>query len=232
MIILPNLTPTTALTVYLRDAQQTGPAAPAEFTVPEGVEVVFQLEEGRAAKTVITEGHFGLLPKGVDLPVTLSRSRWGLAGIDPSKCSASGGSAVKAGCRVIWLRLQPSESARFTRLADLPPTGLAFSEGEKVTLQQAVEALASELQTTATSRDPSVYVTRPDWPTVGLEVAGAQFPWHSAPAGAKACVLVRLIEQSFNAAHSQQQIFLLLTDRAIQIQTKTAGEGRPDDTCR
>ena len=111
MIILPNLTPTTALTVYLRDAQQTGPAAPAEFTVPEGVEVVFQLEEGRAAKTVITEGHFGLLPKGVDLPVTLSRGRWGLAGIDPSKCSASGGSAVKAGCRVIWLRLQPSESA-------------------------------------------------------------------------------------------------------------------------
>jgi hypothetical protein len=232
-IVLPNLTPTTRLTVYLRDGNAAPNTAQSGFSVPDGVEVVLQLAEGRTAKTVITEAQFGNLPKGVDMPVGLAGPQWNIVGIDPPACVAvdTGALAIKAGCRTIWLRLTPSRAKTFTKLADLPASGLGFGDRQDVSLRTAIDALASELQKLANERDTGVYVARPDWTAIGAQIADASFAWRPISAKATACVFVKSVEQAFNDAHPDAQVFVALQISAIQVQRKQAGGVRPNDTC-
>src|SRR5262245_54370510 len=197
-IILPNLSPTTTLTVYLRDAQSAQARGQSEFSVPEGLEVVLQLDQGRTAKMITAETQFGFLPKGADLPLTVRSERWGVAGIEPGTCAVKTGAShvVKAGCRTVWISLVLKPQATFTSLADLPPIDLGFASRE-VTLRQAISALADELQKSATARDPNVVVRPPDWHRLGGGIADSSFVWKPLPVGAKACAVVRLIEQAF-----------------------------------
>jgi hypothetical protein len=231
-IVLPNLTPTTTLTVYLRDGRLAPASSQSEFSVPEGVDIVLQLSQGRTVKTIINETQFGILPKGVEIPVTLAGSRWAIAGLEPENCAApwSGQHVIKAGCRVVWIRVVPAAQAKFSGLADLPPTGLGFPDKQEVSLRLAISALIDELQKAATARDPNVVVGAPDWNALGPLVAEGKFLWKGVPSGAKACVFVRLIEQAFNEAHPNDQVFVVLLASAVEVERKKPG-ARPNDAC-
>jgi hypothetical protein len=227
LIILPNLTPTTRLTVYLREAHAG--ASHKEFKINEGLDVVLQLEQGRIVKTIIDEAQFGLLPKGVDIPITVAGMNWAVAGLDPETCAVPAPQpTVKAGCRVVWLRMAPTGAQGPADLRDLPPTGVGFSQGENVQLRRVIDALADELQRAATKRDANSVVARPDW--TGLAVADRTFRWKEMPDGAKACAFVRLVEQAFNDANPDKQVFVLLQKNAVEVRGRTT-EPRPNDTC-
>jgi hypothetical protein len=231
-IILPNLTPTTSLTVYLQDGRSASGASGTVFRVPEGLDIVLQLPEGSAMKTVVTDTQFGYLPKGVDLPVALgSDASWKLVGLSPPDCAspATDRYVIKAGCRAVWLRLESQK--KFDDLAHLPPTGLAFNEGTQVTLRQVIDALVRELQSSASARDPNVFVTAPDWNVLGEQIAQATFVWQRPPDRATTCVMARFIEQAVNSAHPDRQVWITVLKSAIEVKAKDATGGRPHDTC-